>query len=195
MGHHADVERCTPIANSGLDTILSAFQVRGENDFAALARGNRHHLFASVLQHTGGMRYGQFGERDYTSDSFICDAKDGSLRLVTDYSRYAGRRKFCIEFEAFPRFACMWYHVRSLDGTLLSTFSAASLMRWHFDILRKEGEIHVFRPTLGEGVPSRDARQLRLRQTLLSALPVCEHKTRKLVDEVTPHSFRTRRGS
>ena len=110
-GHHADVERCTPVAKSGLDTKLSTFQVRGENDFAALARADRHHLFASVLQHTGGMRYGQFGERDYTLDSFICDAKDGSLRLVTDYSRYVGRRKFCIEFETFPRFACMRYHV------------------------------------------------------------------------------------
>ena len=62
-------------------------------------------------------------------------------------------------------------------------------MRWHFDILRKEGEIHVFRPKLGDGVPTRDVRQSWLRQTLLSALPVYEHKARKLVGDVTPHSF------
>ena len=114
------MERCTPIANSGLDTILSAFQVRGENDFAALARGNRHHLFASVLQHTGGMRYGQFGERDYTLDSFICDAKDGSHRLVTDYSRYAGRLEIL-------------YRVRDFSTFRVHVVPCAEL-RWHIII-------------------------------------------------------------
>ena len=179
---HADVERCTPISKRGIDLLLSAFQVSGRNAFAALFRADCHHLVASVMQHTGGMRYGQFVERDYAVDSFIRDSKDDSLRLVTDYSRYAGKRQFCIEFEAFPRFASMWYHVRSNTGALLSTFSAANLMTWHFELLQQHGQRHVFRPVLGEGVPSRLARQDWLRQTLLLALPLHAREARGGVD-------------
>ena len=65
---------------------------------------------------TGGMRFDQFTERDYTLSAFISDATDNSLRLVMDYRRYSGRHQFCIEFEAFPRFACMWYQVCDEDG-------------------------------------------------------------------------------
>ena len=115
---HEEVERCTPAGKRGVDMLLSSFRVYSQRAFQPLCRANRHHLLATVMQHTGGgMRFGQFHERDYTIESFVQDAKDGSFRLITDYSRYAARRQFCIEFPTHPRYESMWYEVRRLDGT------------------------------------------------------------------------------
>ena len=105
---HANVDRCAPIGKRGVEMLLSAFGVVNEQAFLALSRRNRHHIAATMMQHTGGMRFGQFYDRDYTVDSFIQDVTDGSLRLVTDFSRYAGKRQYCINFEASPRYESMW---------------------------------------------------------------------------------------
>ena len=186
---YVPVERCTPVSKRGVDIILSAFAITTEARFRRLRREDRHHIAASVMQHTGGMRYGQFVERDYTLGAFISDATDLSLRLVTDYSRYSGLRQFCIEFEAFPRWDCMWYHVRDDRGKVVCTLTAAKLMQWHFDILRDHGERHIFRPKK-DAVATREQRQQWLRRILWCALPMRERQARALVTDVTPHSFR-----
>ena len=110
------VDRCTPVGKRGVDMLLSALAITTKARFARLRQDDRHHVVASVMQHTGGMRYGQFAERDYDFSAFIADATDNSLRLVTDYSRYSGRRQFCIEFEAFPRYECTSSYVVSSAG-------------------------------------------------------------------------------
>ena len=187
---HEEVERCTPVGKRGVDMMLSSFRVYSRRAFQRLRRADRHHLFATVMQHTGGgMRFGQSHERDYTVESFVQDARDGSFRLVTDYSRYAGRRQFCIEFPTHPRYKSMWYEVRRPDGTVEATFTAATLMQWHFDELRRNGERQVFKPIVGR-TTSRDARQTWKRQALLAALPLHERAARELVNDVSPHSFR-----
>ena len=186
---HEDVDRCTPIGKRGIEMLLSAFEVSSQQAFRKLHRSDRHHIVAAAMQHTGGMRFGQFHERDYTIHSFMKDAKDGSFRLVTDYGRYAGRRQFCIEFPAAPRYESMWYQVKRADGSVVSTLTAAAIMGWHFDMLRDSGESHVFRPVIGQAT-SRDARQAWLRQAFKAALPVHESAARKLIDDMTPHSFR-----
>ena len=186
---HAEVDRCTPIGKRGVDMILSSFRVFDRAAFQRLSRANRHHIYATVMQHTGGMRFGQVFTRDYTTDSFVQDNRDRSLRLITDYSRYAGLRQFCIEFEASPRYESMWYHVSDQDGTVRAVYPAATLMRWHFDRLRADGERHVFRPVIGD-LGSRQSRQAWLRAALLTALPLDEHGARALIQDVTPHSFR-----
>ena len=186
---HAEVERCTPIGKRGVDMLLSSFEVIDESAFLRLNRVDRHNLATAVMQHTGGMRFGQLFERDYVVESFVQDARDASMRLITDYSRYSGRRQFCIEFEAAPRYASMWYHVRGVDGEIKAAYPAATLMRWHFNDLRARGERHVYRPVRGAGM-SREARQRWLREALLAALPADEHRARSLIDKVSPHSFR-----
>ena len=187
---YAPVDRCTPIGVRGVSMLLSSFQVTNRAQFLRLRRADRHHIANSIMQHTGAMRFGQFAERDYTTASFLDDAVDRSLRLVTDWGRYAGRRQFSIEFAANPGFASMWYKIRSPDGELLATYPAATLLRWHFDQLRQAGETRVFAPVLGATI-SRDARQQWLRNALLDALPIAETEARALVDQVTPHSFRS----
>ena len=186
---YEEVERCTPLGKRSVEMLLSGFGVVSEEAFRALSRSNRHHVFATMMQHTGGMRFGLIFERDYTTEAFVRDARDGSFRLVTDYSRYAGRRQFCINFEASPRYESMWYHVHDASGTLRLVLSAATLMSWHFDMLQRAGERHVFRPVRG-GAISRQKRQVWLRQALLDALPLHERAARSLIDDVTPHSFR-----
>ena len=186
---YVPVDRSTPIGKRGVEMILSAFAIITKARFRRLSRSDRHHIAASLMQHTGGMRFGQFIERDYTLEAFIADAADNSLRLITDYSRYSGARQFCIEFEAFPRFECMWYHVRDESGEVKCTLTAAKLMYWHLDILRQAGERHIFRPKIGV-VTTRAQRQTWLRRILWSALPMREKQARTLVLDVTPHSFR-----
>lgn len=185
---YTEVGRCTPVGKRSVEMLLSAFAVVGRDAFRRLSRANRHHLFSTVMQHTGGMRFGNVLERDYTTDSFVRDARDGSFRLVTDYSRYAGQRQFCIVFEESPRFESMYYHV-SKDGMTTAVLTAATIMGWHFEVLQENGERHVFRPVRGE-LTSRDSRQKWLRQALFDALPLQEYTARKLVNDVTPHSFR-----
>ena len=183
------VDRCTPVGKRGIDLLLSGFGLTTEARFKRLRRDDQHEIVASVMQHTGGMRFGGLIERDYTLSAFISDATDNSLRLVTDYNRYSGMRQFCIEFAMFPRFACMWYEVRDEDGKVLRTLTAATIMQWHIDILRERGETHFYRPVKGAR-PTRARRQTWLRRMLWMALPIRERKARTLVADVTPHSFR-----
>ena len=185
---YAPVDRCTPIGVRGVSMLLSAFQVTNRQQFLRLRRADRHHIAGAIMQHTGAMRFGQFGERDYTISSFITDAT-ASKRLVTDWSRYAGQRQFSIEFSSSPQFASMWYKVYAPNGDLLESYPAATLLQWHFDELQAAGETRVFAPTPGETV-SREARQQWLRAALLDALPIEEREARALVEHVSPHSFR-----
>ena len=170
--------------------LLSSYGVTSRAAFERLRRVDRHNIVAATIQHTGGMKFGQFITRDYTTDAFIEDAYDSSYRLVTDYSRYTGERHFAIEFPASPRYDCMWYEVRSeVDGKVRYTVTAAMIMRWHFERLQRDDEIRLFRPKKGE-TPTREARQAWLRQALWKALPMGEVKARALITDVSPHSFR-----
>ena len=187
--NYAPVERCTPIGVRGVSMLLSGFQVVNRQAFLRLRRVDRHNLALAMMQHTGGMRYGQFVTRDYNLPSFVADPADASLRLVTDWSRYAGRRTFAIEFPGSPNFASMWYKVLAPNGDLLATYPAATLLHWHFEQLREAGETRVYAPVLGEST-SREARQQWLRSALLDALPIAEVEARALIDGVSPHSFR-----
>ena len=182
------VDRCTPVGYKGVGMVLSAFGLTSKAKFNALSRKDRHHVAALVMQHTGGMRFGGFAARNYTLDSFAIDAA-GTIRLVTDYSRYSGLRQFSIEFAASPRFEEMWYNIFAPSGALIDSYPAATLLHWHFRRLERDGERRVFAPELGE-VCSRDDRQAWIREVLLAALPISEREARAAVEEVTPHSFR-----
>ena len=186
---YVPVDRCTPVGRRGVSMLLSAFAVTSERAFNALSRADRHHIAVAMMQHTGGMRFGGFTVRNYALDSFLIDGMHGSIRLVTDWARYSGRRQFYIEFPASPRFEAMWYNVYAPNGDLLDTYPAATLLHWHFRRLRRDGERHVFAPVPGETC-SRDERQTWIREALLAALPVPEREARVAVDDVTPHSFR-----
>ena len=181
--------RCTPLGNDDVSLLLSAFGAISRARFAKIPRRHRHHLACVVMQHVRGMRYGHFIYRAYTIDQFKFNPKDGSFVLLTDWSRYAGRSKFCLKFEAFPKLDCLRYTLRASDGTVVDTVAAATVLSWHFDILRQENESKIFAPANGEAA-SREDRAKWLRESLLAALPLDEHDARRLVDQVTPHSFR-----
>ena len=187
---YAPVDRCTPIGVRGVSMLLSSFQVIDREHFLRLSRVDRHNVANAVMQHTGAMRFGQFADRDYPVSAFIVDGADASLRLVTDWSRYAGRRQFAIEFASSPQFASMWYKIRAPNGDLITSYPAATLLRWHFEQIQQAGETRVFAPVLGATI-SREARQQWLRTALLDALPLAETEARALIDQVTPHSFRS----
>ena len=180
------VDRCTPVGHKGVSMILSAFALTGEVNFNAMLRKDRHHVAGLVMQHTGGLRFGGFGARNYTIDSFVVDAS-GTIRLVTDWGRYPGQ--YTIEFSASPRFEAMWYHVFAPCGDLVDTYPAATIMHWHFRRLQRDAERQVFAPVSGE-ICSRDDRQAWIRAALSDALPLLEREARDAVNDVTPHSFR-----
>ena len=188
---YVHVDRCTPVGVRGVNLILSSFGITSRAAFERLSRKDRHHVVATLMQHTGGMRFGQFITRDYTVDAFVEDPHDGSFRLITDYTRNVGERHFAIEFSAAPRYACMWYEVQSVvGGGTRYTLTAATILRWHFELLRRDGEIRMFNPRKGVA-PTREARQAWLREVLWRALPMDDKKARASVADVSPHSFRS----
>ena len=79
----ATIDHCTSLGKNSIQLLLSAFGVYDYKSFCALSREDRHNLFLSLAQHTGGMRFGHFPGRQYTVDAFLRDA-DMSFRLITD---------------------------------------------------------------------------------------------------------------
>lgn len=183
-----DVAHSTPLGRHEVELLLSAFQLVGRRQFQNLNRSDRHHVVASVLQHTKGMRFGHFLYRDYTVRSFVRGA-DGAFRLTTDWHRYQGQRRYVLEFAAQPRWDCLRYNVRRKDLSIATTLTAAEILQWHFDMLRAAGERLIFRPALGRR-PTRQERKRWLQSALLDALPLSDLEARKEVLFVTPHAFR-----
>ena len=68
--------------------------------------------------------------------------------------------------------------------------TAAQIMRWHFNRLRRDGECVVFAPVRGQR-PLHDDRQVWLRVTVRAALPAHEAVAIALVGDISPHSFRS----
>ena len=158
-GEPDEPSRCTPLGKHDVSLLLSAFGVVSKERFAALPRRHRHHLFACVAQHAKAMRYGHFLYRSYTITQFAPDATDGSFTLFSYWHRYSGRQRYCLRFKSFPTEEYLWYELRDADGTIRDTIAAATLMAWHFDLLRRDGETKVFAPVKGEITP-REHRQI-----------------------------------
>ena len=181
--------RCTPLGKRAVSALFSAFGAIDESSFAHVNRIDRHNLVGCVMQHTAAMRYGAFPDRAYTIDQFDRDAEDGSLRLISDWHRYSGRRRHCLLFASFPRYKAQWYELLTPDGRVADTVSAATILHWHFKMLRAAGERTVFAPE-ASGTYSRDKRQAWLREKTLAYLPLTETRARTMAAEITPHSFR-----
>ena len=119
----------------------------------------------------------------------IVDGRDGTLRLTTDWHRYAGTSLNSLSFPAFPASDARWYSVRNSASDVVDRLSAATVLTWHFDMLRERRECAVFAPVVG--VPnSRADRAAWLKNALLQAIPASETVARRQVADVTPHSFR-----
>ena len=181
--------RCTPLARQAVSMMFNAFGVVDFESFASLHRADRHHLFVNAISHTAGMRFGHFPARSYVKDMFVRDPSDGSYRLTTDWHRFEGARRFCLVFAAVPAHRSMWYDLRSSNGTVVDTISAATVIAWHFRLLDRDGEQTAFAPD-PDTVTTGRQRVAWLKRVMLSALPLDAHRAREMVDDVTPHSFR-----
>ena len=188
-GVRYEISRCTPLGFRTVALILSAFRIRDRASFMRLSRGNRHHVALTVMQHSAAMRFGHFPAREYKLRHFAIDGRLGDVTMVTDWHRYAGRRRYKLHFPAVPDEACRWYPIRDGNGEVVVHVTAAQVLKWHFAQLRQAGEQRVFAPSAHVS-PSRMARQNWLRAVLLEALPLHATTARELVTEVTPHSFR-----
>ena len=127
-GPTVDIQHCVGLGKRTVGDIMSAYRMFGKAAFfRALPRIVRHNLVLNAVSHTGGMRYGHFPDRDYSIDAFVRDA-EGSYRLITDWHRYAGRRMYCIEFPAVPRYEAQTYELRWPDGSVFDTITAATIL-------------------------------------------------------------------
>ena len=188
-GPNAYVDHCTALGQKTVGNILSSFQVFSKVSFRSLSRVDRHNVMLCVVQHAQGMRYGHFAERDYDMDAFVRDA-DGSYRLVTDWHRYSGKRMYCLEFLAEPRYKSQIYNLRGSSGAMRGAITAATILDWHFEQLRETGETRVFDPTPGKQYRRGD-RQTWLRTVLQTVIPRNEIAARAMIQDVSPHSFRS----
>lgn len=183
------VHRCTATGQGAVELILSSLQVRSEAAFNGLSREDRHQVAITPMSHTAGMRFGHFLYRSYSVHSFV-RGRGGSFHLVTDWSRYSDGTKFCLRFDASPRYACHRYKVSSPSGASDVVVTAADLLRWHFNRLRRDGEVTVFAPVRGAR-PKYGDRATWLQSVLRAALPTVEAAAIALIDDVSPHSFRS----
>ena len=181
--------RCTPLGCRAVSLLFNSFAVVDKASFGALSRSDRHHLVGCVMQHSCAMRFGHFPARAYVRDMFASDPDDGSFRLVTDWHRYSGRRKYCLSFQTAPRYRSRMYTLRDARGNDVDSVSAATVLAWHFYFLERDDEQTVFAPEV-DALPSRANRQAWLRAALLAALPTRDARARAMVADVTPHSFR-----
>ena len=181
--------RCTPLGSASVSLLFSACAVLDKESFQACSRVVRHNLWCSAMQHSRGMRYGHFIFRSYVISDFVVDGRDNTLRLSTDWHRYAGTSRYCLQFSSFPKWSCLYYDLRAQDGTVVDSVSAATISFWHFEQLRRDGEAQVFMPVLG-GTFTRADRTAWLRSALLRAIPFNEDRARTMVAAVTGHSFR-----
>ena len=188
-GVRYETSRCTPLGFRAVALILSAFQIHDQASFLRLSRLNRHHVVLTVMQHSAAMRFGHFPARGYMLRHFTIDDRLGDVTMITDWHRYAGRRRYRLHFPAVPEETCRWYPVRDRSNKVVVHLTAAQVLKWHFAQLRGAGERKVFAPVL-HGSPSRLHRQNWLRGVMLAALPLHATTARELVTEVTPHSFR-----
>ena len=169
---------------------FSALAVFSFRSFSALSRRSRHNLVATVLQHSAAMRFGHFVARVYSRTHFVWSASQQAFSLTTDWHRYSGVHRYCLRFPVRPTRRELLYYVRDGDGKTLKVLSAATVLFWHFSMLRSTGELTVVAPVQDGVPPVRSDRQLWLRSVLFAALPVSESAARALVPAVTPHSFR-----
>ena len=181
--------RCTPLARDGLEMIFQTLGVTSRRTFERLPRRHRHNLICSVMQHSKAMRYGHFLFRSYTWQQFSSNVNDGSMSLLTDWHRYSGRSKYCLRFQAFPQQDFLWYKLKDAGGNVVDKVAAATVMQWHFDMLKRSNENQVFAPVPGKILSHAD-RKAWLCEVLLAALPPDEREARALIKFVTPHSFR-----
>lgn len=185
-----DPVRSTPLGTAAVGGLFAAFGVTDESSFAAQSRATRHHLNCCVMQHSCGMRFGHFVQRRYTVRDVVVNPGDGSMRLMTDWGRYAKRRSFCLEFAARPHHACQVYTLRSAAGRVVSQVAAMSVMAWHIRGIRRDVGDLLFEPY--PGLKARSAERHRwLQAALLAALPLGDVVARGMVSSVTPHSFRS----
>ena len=187
-GAEASVNTCVPLGNKSVAMMLSAHRVTDERTFLALPRQARHHLVASLLQHTAAMRFGHFVDRNYTVSDFKKAPVDGAYRLFTSWSRYTTKRKYCLIFPRHPKRAGKVYVVESQSGEELATLTAAEVLEWHLHQLNHPSA-SVFAPVPGVK-PLRSARQTWLRTTWTAILGNAAAEDKKLVHKITPHSFR-----
>ena len=181
-------ERCCPLGNAEVCLILTALRIFDRSSFRRLSRYSRHHVVASVMQHSHGMRFGHFIARMYTRAMFIWSQVNREFSLVTDWHRYSGRHRYVLRFRLQPELPARVYTLKR--GNREVHISAAMIMQWHFADLKACGEHVVFCPRGPGIVPLRSERQRWLRLVLLAALPRDEVKARAQVEDVTPHSWR-----
>ena len=181
--------RCAPLDKRCVEILFSTFGATSRAGFAGLRRVHRHHLVASIMQHCEGMRFGHFVYRQYKIQDFHVDGRDGSFRLMTDWHRFSGRALYRLSFDAFPAAHARRYELHDMTGAIIDTVSPATVLSWHFQLLRAAGEDIVFAPIQG-AAPSHESRTRWLRDSLRRAIPARETAARALISEVTPHSFR-----
>ena len=170
----------TPLGNDAVSAILDLFAVRGEASFNRLPHACRHHIVASVMQHTAGLRFGHFIFRSY-SKADLSWSRLGAT-LLTNWQRYPGRSPAAISFSFQPKWECFRYSVGA-SGVRLT---AANILKWH--VARLRATDLLFEPVPGCQADRGD-RQRWLR-AVIDRCYVTSPKTARAFANITPHSFR-----
>ena len=163
-------DQTCPLGGRAVELILSALRVFSFRSFAAHSRYTRHHVVGCVLQHAAAMRFGHFPARMYTVAMFRWSARDKAFVLATDWHRYSGVHRYTIYFRLHSRFAATRYTIRTTGGAVLASVCPASVLFWHFSLLRRDRESVVFAPMAPGVAPVRADRQRWLWAVLLAAI-------------------------
>ena len=169
----------TPLGVEEVSAMLQMFAIAHEASFNRLPRACRHHVVATLMQHSAGLRFGHFIFREYTSSKLIWNTLGATL--LTNWQRYPGKSTAAITFRFEPRWDCFYY-----DTGNNRHITAADVLRWHVASLHTSDLL--FEPLPGQKADRGD-RQRWLR-AVFSLCYVASGPAMSAAMNITPHSFR-----
>ena len=182
-------KRALALGRVAVSLLFSAYGATTREEFAELSRRTRHYLSMSVTMHTGGMRFRLMLEV-HRKCVLRWSQSDKTYSVVSDWRKMKQLTgEYAVKFPATPKFDAMVYDAYDANGSVIKTFTAASVLKWQTRIARSNKGKYVFEPEEGKE-PSAKRFKEWLRASFHALLEGNKSEVAALVGAITPHSFR-----
>ena len=182
-------KRSLALGQVAVGLLFSAYGATKRKGFRALPGHVRHYLVISVCMHTGCMRF-QMVRELYKNARLKWSQPNRCFMMESDWNKM--RRpvgQYTIKFPERPRYNSMQYKAYGRGGEKTHTFTAEMVLRWHAEMTGSTVVSELFAPTFGKEPSSKDFKQW-LRASFGALLVGAKGEVAKLVQAITPHSFR-----
>ena len=187
-GKSTAVKRSLALGRVAVGLSFSAHGAASARGFKKQSDEIQAMLTRCVSMSTGGMRFRLLREL-WKDSSLRWSSVDNTYRFGNDWRKMKRGGPYTISFPSKPKFSSMIYPRFSTDGRQIDTFTAADVLGWRAKQVGSMKARRLF-SSKGAGEPVRSDFQKFIRQTFKSLLVGNRKEIAKLVQEMTPHSFR-----